>query len=66
MTSLLYGVLSGCSGLSEICEGMMACEGRLGPLGLEKAPPRSTFSDAKVHDRKFLWVLNLKPGIWRD
>ena len=27
LTSLLYGVLSGCSGLREICEGMLACEG---------------------------------------
>ena len=27
LTSLLYGVLSGCSGLREICEGMLACDG---------------------------------------
>ena len=53
LTSLLYGVLSGCSGLREICEGMLACEGRLGHLGLEKAPPRSTFSDAN-NNRSYL------------
>jgi hypothetical protein len=26
LTSLLYGVLSYCNGLREICEGMLACE----------------------------------------
>ena len=46
-------MLSGCSGLREICEGMLACEGRLGHLGLEKAPPRSTFSDAN-NNRSYL------------
>lgn len=46
LTSLLYGVLSRCNGLREICEGMLACEGKLNHLGLRKAPPRSTLSDA--------------------
>lgn len=43
--SLLYGVFSYCNGLRELCEGMLACEGRLNHLGLDKAPPRSTLSD---------------------
>ena len=46
LTGLLYGVLSHCDGLREICEGMLACEGKLNHLGLIKAPARSTFSDA--------------------
>jgi len=53
LTSLLYGVLSYCNGLREICEGMLACEGKLSHLGLEKAPPRSTLSDAN-RDRSYL------------
>jgi hypothetical protein len=53
LTSLLYGVLSYCNGLREICEGMLACEGKLSHLGLEKAPPRSTLSDAN-RDRGYL------------
>src|ERR1700685_155637 len=46
LTSLLYGVFSYCNGLREICEGMLACEGKLTHLGLDKAPARSTLSDA--------------------
>lgn len=46
LISLLYGVLSYCNGLREICEGMLACEGKLIHLGLDKAPARSTLSDA--------------------
>ena len=46
LTSLLYGVFSYCNGLREICEVMLGCEGRLAHLGLDKAPSRSTLSDA--------------------
>ena len=46
LVSLLYGVFSYCNGLREICEGMLACEGKLAHLGLDKAPARSTLSDA--------------------
>lgn len=46
LVSLLYGVFSYCNGLRELCEGLLACEGKLTHLGLDKAPPRSTLSDA--------------------
>jgi hypothetical protein len=46
LTASLYGVLSYCDGLREICEGMLACEGKLNHLGLNQAPARSTLSDA--------------------
>lgn len=46
LVSLLYGVFSYCNGLRELCEGMLGCEGKLAHLGLDKAPPRSTLSDA--------------------
>jgi hypothetical protein len=46
LVSLLYGVFSYCNGLRELCEGMLACEGKLSHLGLDKAPARSTVSDA--------------------
>ncbi|MEK7875820.1 MAG: DUF4372 domain-containing protein [Pseudomonadota bacterium] len=52
LTALLYGVFSRCNGLREICEGMLACEGKLNHLGLNKAPARSTFSDAN-NNRKW-------------
>lgn len=46
LTSLLYGVLTYCNGLREMCEGLLACEGKLQHLGFVKAPARSTLSDA--------------------
>ena len=46
LVTLLYGVFSYCNGLRELCEGMLACEGKLTHLGLDKAPARSTLSDA--------------------
>lgn len=46
LVSLLYGVFSYCNGLRELCEGMLACEGKLAHLGFDKAPARSTLSDA--------------------
>lgn len=46
LTAMLFGVLSCCTGLREICEGMLVCEGKLNHLGLQKAPARSTLSDA--------------------
>jgi Transposase DDE domain/Domain of unknown function (DUF4372) len=48
LVSLLYGVLSYCNGLREMCEGLLACEGRLTHLGFDKAPARSTLSDANT------------------
>ena len=46
LITMLYGVFSYCNGLREVCEGMLACEGKLSHLGLDKAPARSTLSDA--------------------
>jgi hypothetical protein len=48
LVSLLYGVFSYCNGLRELCEGMLACEGKLTHLGLDRAPARSTISDANT------------------
>lgn len=48
LISLLYGVFSYCNGLRELCEGMLGCEGKLSHLGLDKAPARSTLSDANT------------------
>jgi hypothetical protein len=46
LVSLLYGVFSYCNGLRELSEGMLGCEGKLSHLGFDKAPARSTLSDA--------------------
>jgi hypothetical protein len=48
LVSLLYGVFSYCNGLRELSEGLLACEGKLAHLGFDKAPARSTLSDANT------------------
>lgn len=53
LVSLLYGVFSYCNGLREMCEGLLGCEGKLLHLGFDKAPARSTLSDAN-NKRSFL------------
>ena len=53
LVSLLYGVFSYCNGPRELCEGLLACEGKLAHLGFDKAPARSTLSDANSK-RSFL------------
>lgn len=53
LVSLLYGVFSYCNGLRELCEGLLACEGKLVHIGFDKAPARSTLSDANSK-RSFL------------
>ena len=42
---LLFGILSRCDSMAEICEGMKALGGKLNHLGLQKAPAKSTASD---------------------
>ena len=62
LISLLYGVFSYCNGLRELCEGMLGCEGRLSHLGLDKAPARSTLSDANTR-RSFLVFETIYEGL---
>ena len=44
--TMLYGIFSYCNGLRELCEGRLACEGKLSHLGFDKAPARGTISNA--------------------
>ncbi len=65
LISLLYGVFSYCNGLRELCEGMLACEGKLSHLGLDKAPARSTLSDAN-NNRSYLAFETIYEGLLRQ
>lgn len=65
LVSLLYGVFSYCNGLRELCEGLLACEGKLTHLGLEKAPARSTISDAN-NKRSYLVFETIYYGLLRQ
>ena len=45
LTTMLFGILSRCDSMTEICEGLRAMGGKLNHLGLEKAPAKSTACD---------------------
>jgi hypothetical protein len=45
LITVLFGILSRCDSMTEICEGLRAMGGKLNHLGLEKAPAKSTASD---------------------
>jgi Transposase DDE domain/Domain of unknown function (DUF4372) len=45
LTTMLFGILSRCDSMTEICEGLRAMGGKLNHLGLDKSPAKSTASD---------------------
>jgi len=45
LITMMFGILSRCDSMTEICEGLRAMGGKLNHLGLEKAPAKSTASD---------------------
>ena len=45
LITMLFGILSRCDSMTEICEGIRTLSGKLNYLGLEKAPAKSTASD---------------------
>jgi hypothetical protein len=58
---MLFGKLSRCDSMAEICEGMKALGGKLNHLGLQKAPAKSTASDGlRKRDSSFFEALYYK------
>ena len=52
--TMLFGILSRCDSMNEICEGLRAMGGKLNHLGLDKAPAKSTSCDGlRNRDSKF-------------
>jgi len=52
--TMLFGILSRCDSMTEICEGLRALGGKLNHLGLDKAPAKSTACDGlRNRDNKF-------------
>jgi hypothetical protein len=45
LVTMLFGILSRCDSMTEICEGLRAMGGKLNHLGLGKSPAKSTASD---------------------
>lgn len=54
LITMLFGILSRCDSMNEICEGLRAMGGKLNHLGLNKAPAKSTASDGlRNRDNRF-------------
>lgn len=49
LVSMLFGIISKCTSLREICEGMLICSGKLNHFGIDSSPKRSTLSDANTN-----------------
>ena len=45
LLTMLFGILSRCDSMGEVCDGMRALEGKLNHLGLEASPAKSTAGD---------------------
>ena len=45
LITMLFGILSRCDSMGEICEGMRAMSGKLNHLGLKSSPAKSTACD---------------------
>lgn len=43
--TMLFGILSRCDSMTEICEGLRAMGGKLNHLGMDQAPAKSTACD---------------------
>lgn len=54
LVTLLFGVFSRCDSMGEICDGMLAMQGKLNHLGLIASPAKSTAGDGlRKRDNKF-------------
>lgn len=46
LMTMLFGIVSRCDSMGEICDGMQGLAGKLNHLGLDKSPAKSTAGDA--------------------
>ena len=54
LITMLFGILSRCDSMTDICEGMRALGGKLNHLGLKNAPAKSTACDGlRNRDNRF-------------
>ncbi|HPJ13146.1 MAG TPA: IS4 family transposase [Caldisericia bacterium] len=54
LITMLFGIMSRCDSMTEICEGLRALGGKLNHLGLDKAPAKSTACDGlRNRDNRF-------------
>ncbi len=54
LVTMLFGVFSRCDSMGEICDGMLAMQGKLNHLGLHNSPAKSTAGDGlRERDNEF-------------
>ncbi len=54
LVTMLFGILSRCDSMGEICDGMRGLEGKLNYLGMDKSPAKSTAGDGlRCRDEAF-------------
>lgn len=54
LITMLFGIMSRCDSMTEICEGLRALGGKLNHLGFDKAPAKSTACDGlRNRDNRF-------------
>ena len=52
--TMMFGILSRCDSMTEVCDGLRAMRGKLSHLGLEKSPAKSSAGDGlRNRDSKF-------------
>jgi len=68
LVTMLFGVLSRCDSMGEVCDGMRGLEGKLNYLGMDKSPAKSTAGDglrgrdeAFFKDVYFMLLEHFKP-----
>ncbi len=45
LVTLLFGILSRCDSMGEVCDGMQTLQGKLNYLGMDRSPAKSTAGD---------------------
>ena len=54
LVTMLFGVFSRCDSMGEVCDGMLAMQGKLNHLGLNSSPAKSTAGDGlRERDNNF-------------
>jgi hypothetical protein len=49
LITMLFGILSRCDSMNEVCEGLRAMSGKLNQLGLDRSPAKSTACDGLMN-----------------
>lgn len=72
LITMLFGIISRCDSMTEICEGLRALGGKLNHLGLDKAPAKSTACDglrnreSKFFENVYFSLVNHYQGFLSD